>query len=204
MSHGSHKENNNAAAPTLPLFHHIIMIFATKALEGSKKPNSLFSNRGITDLETGPASSANLRGIPKKNQIAYGSYKQFIHFFMKATVEGKSLRVSETEGAFFIIQRDDLIPLASPPLAVAEAKGEKIKDDVWLELEKDFGGKRQRMGGSNAMVFDETSKGLLARLGKLPVNPALAVSGFVTNLNGIIALSTALKIITAFVTTNSK
>jgi len=175
-------------------------LFIAKLVQGQRKPHPDFIARGLGDFAPSTLSICAPLGIPDSYQHCYNSYVSSLSAFLEATVTKKTVRVTDTSYHFYDFPIKDLLPMNWPPVGVCDLTERKIKEDQWAAWEKEFGGRRHKLGGKNGMVFYKPNLKLMTAVkGKVHEKANTPIG--VTNIDGLRTFIRVLGMVTSFTMT---
>jgi hypothetical protein len=170
-------------------------IYTVRPLKTSQRPNPLFRQKGMKDVQPCSLSNSEVRGFPHKRQIAFSAYKSNVDAFLFATQQGVRV-LTNAEGFPINIAFDKCVELPPPPVGVAFEK--KISNDKKTEYQNDYGAKEVQNRGQTIYIFDTMVPDLAKMLYKDGAIPNARTPTGVATLQGYQAYMMLTKILTLF------
>lgn len=175
-------------------------IYTAAALKTNQAAPVDFQAKGL-DLARSTATKSNIYGLAHYPQIAYKVYTSLYPAFFKATVE--KIRVPcDRIGYEFQIPAADLIPILPPPLVVHFPT--PLRDNDEKKMLDSYGGSTFNIGKKRFYKFEEHGSDVIRALRQFgKIDPKCAVPRGSVNLQGYMSWMRTLKLVTAFLITQS-
>jgi len=176
-------------------------LYTAAASNNYNSTNALFADKGLTNLAPVKPNDVLLVGRPHQYEIAYGSYIFCLSAFLKATVEQSRVSANDN-GQFFKLPPAKQLPLILPPLL--------LKPNTPLSNEGARNEMLNKLGaGAEITQYQEISHVSIESPTFAQISNHLSLfdtdnktTTNTTNLSGLHAFFTTVKILTAFLSTH--
>jgi hypothetical protein len=170
-------------------------IYTVRPLKASQRPNPLFRQKGMNDVQPCALSNSEVKGFPHRRQVAFNAYKTNVDAFLYATQEQERV-LTTAEGFPIQMPFDKCLEIPPPPIGVAFEK--KIPNDKKAEYQNQFGAREVQNRGQTVYVFDSVTPDLAKMLMKDGAIPNARTPNGVATLQGYQAYMMLSKILTLF------